>query len=160
MKVDWTIISHYISQSFSSWMVGRICIMSLGLKGLIWTEKRGSEKVTRIELSLLIPYHRSFHQVPKNLIHNRLPLWLTKNKASITCPLNTLDDIKLGALPIWSKFKEILCTWFIPLVPEIFAKQQRKYLVMVVLNLTSMQLAAVKYVTWVITLLRLPYTFA
>ena len=34
MKVDWTIISHYITQSFSSWMVGRICIMSLGLKGL------------------------------------------------------------------------------------------------------------------------------
>ena len=34
MKVDWTIISHYISQSFSSWMVGRICTMSLGLKGL------------------------------------------------------------------------------------------------------------------------------
>ena len=26
--------SHYITQSFSSWMVGRICIMSLGLKGL------------------------------------------------------------------------------------------------------------------------------
>ena len=34
MKVDWTIISHYITQSFSFWMVGRICIMSLGLKGL------------------------------------------------------------------------------------------------------------------------------
>ena len=34
MKLDWTIISHYITQSFSSWMFGRICIMSLGLKGL------------------------------------------------------------------------------------------------------------------------------
>ena len=34
MKVDLTIISHYITRSFSSWMVGRICIMSLGLKGL------------------------------------------------------------------------------------------------------------------------------
>ena len=31
---DWTIISHYVTQSFSSWMVGRICIMRLGLKGL------------------------------------------------------------------------------------------------------------------------------
>ena len=34
MKVDWTIISHYITQSISSWMVTRMCIMSLGLKGL------------------------------------------------------------------------------------------------------------------------------
>ena len=34
MKADWTIISHYITESFSSWKVGRICIMSLGLKGL------------------------------------------------------------------------------------------------------------------------------
>ena len=36
MKVDWTIISHYISQSFFSWVAGRICIMSLGLKGLMF----------------------------------------------------------------------------------------------------------------------------
>ena len=41
MKVDWTIISHYITQSFSSWMVGRICIMNLGLKG------RNSKRVYR-----------------------------------------------------------------------------------------------------------------
>ena len=34
MKVDWTIVSHYVTQSFSLWMVGRICIMSLGLRGL------------------------------------------------------------------------------------------------------------------------------
>ena len=34
MKVDWTIIPHYITQWFSSWMVGRICIMSLELKVL------------------------------------------------------------------------------------------------------------------------------
>ena len=40
MKVDWTIVSHYITQSFSSWMVGRIFIMSLGLKGLRSTNHR------------------------------------------------------------------------------------------------------------------------
>ena len=34
MKVNWTVISHYNTQSFSSWMVGGLCIMSLGLKGL------------------------------------------------------------------------------------------------------------------------------
>ena len=32
MKVDRTIISPYITQSFSSWMVGRLCIMSLGFR--------------------------------------------------------------------------------------------------------------------------------
>ena len=39
------------------------------------------------------------------------------------------------------------------LLPEVFTKKQRKPLVMVVLNLTSMQLTAVKYVTWVMALL-------
>ena len=40
-----------------------------------------------------------------------------------------------------------------PCSERFFAKRRRKPLVTVVLNLTSMQLTAVKYVTWVITLL-------
>ena len=34
LKVDWTFIFHSSTQSFSSWMVRRICIRSLGFKGL------------------------------------------------------------------------------------------------------------------------------
>ena len=42
---------------------------------------------------------------------------------------------------------------FVPRSQRFFAKRRRIHLATVILNLTSMQLTAVKYVTWVMTLL-------
>ena len=93
-KVDWTIISHCITQSFSSWMVGRICIMSMGLKGLTSILDIGLEKQwlsgqgwwTRIHTEALR------QKVVGSILVRRISLW--------NCLLST------GILP----YNYLLCT--------------------------------------------------
>ena len=64
MKVDWTVISHYITQLFSSWMVGRSCIMSLGLKGL--------KDSTMFEKNDIVPAMRRYNPYPWPVLCNVL----------------------------------------------------------------------------------------